>query len=79
MEASAETGESIAPEHSNDVVQDLTYVAFLKDYGPDADMTIDEPEGYDPSVFADCARNPLSGETTQTGQTLWSPEMMISY
>ena len=79
MEASAETGESIAPEHSNDVVQDLTYVAFLKDYGPDADMTIDEPEGYDPSVFADCARNPLSGETTETGQTLWSPEMMISY
>ena len=79
MEASAETGESIAPEHSNDVVQDLTYVAFLKDYGPDADMTIDEPEGYDPSVFADCARNPLSGETTETGQTLWPPEMMISY
>lgn len=79
MEASAETGESIAPEHSNDVVQDLTYVAFLKDYGPDVDMTIDEPDGYDPSDFADCARNSLSGETTQTGQTLWSPEMMISY
>ena len=79
MEASAQTGEAIAPECSNDVIQDLTYVAFLKDYGPDADMTIDEPEGYDPSVFADCASNPLSGETTETGQTLWSPEMMISY
>lgn len=79
MEASAQTGEAIAPECSNDVIQDLTYVAFLKDYGPDADMTIDEPEGYDPSVFADCATNPLSGETTETGQTLWSPEMMISY
>ncbi len=79
MEASAQTGEAIAPECSNDVIQDLTYVAFLKDYGNDADMTIDEPEGYDPSVFADCASNPLSGETTETGQTLWSPEMMISY
>lgn len=79
MEASSQTGESIAPDESNDVTQDLTAVAFLKDYGPDADMTIDCPEGYDPMLFADSARNPLSSETAETGQTIWSPEMMITY
>lgn len=79
MEASSETGESIAPQQSNDVIQDLTYVAFLKDYGPDADMTIERPEGYDPSVFAYSAINPLSTGAVETGQTLWSPQMMITY
>ena len=79
MEASSETGESIAPQQSNDVIQDLTYVAFLKDYGPDADMTIERPEGYDPAVFAYSAINPLSTGAVETGQTLWSPQMMITY
>ncbi len=79
MEASSETGESIAPQQSNDVIQDLTYVAFLKDYGSDADMTIERPEGYDPAVFAYSAINPLSTGTAETGQTLWSPQMMITY
>lgn len=79
MEASSQTGEDIAPAESNDVIQDLTYVAFLKDYGPEADMTLDMPEGYDPSMFADCAQNELSSEVSETGQTIWSPQMMITY
>ena len=79
MEASEETGESIAPSQANDVVQDMTYVAFLKDYGPDADMTIEKPEGYDPAVFRNAALNPLSDEEAETGQTIWSSQMMITY
>lgn len=79
MDSSSETGESIAPENANDVIQDMTFVAFLKDYGPDADMTIDMPEGYDPSLFADSCLNPLSDGVAETGQTVWSPEMMITY
>ena len=79
MEAAEETGESIAPDKANDVIQDLTFVAFLKDYGPDADMTIEKPQGYDPRVFRNAARNPLSDEVAETGQTIWSPEMMITY
>lgn len=79
MESSSDTGESIAPDHANDVIQDLTYVAFLKDYGPDADMTIDEPDGYDPSLFADSCINPLSDGVSETGQTVWPSEMMLSY
>ena len=78
MESSADTGESIAPAEANDVIQDLTFVAILKDYGKDADMTIEKPEGYDPSVFYNCCANPKSS-VPETGQTLWSPEMMISY
>lgn len=78
MDASSDTGESIAPSESNAIVQDLTYVAVLKDYGPDADMTLERPEGYDPSVFANCSENPLS-TVPETGQTLWSPEMMLTY
>lgn len=79
MDSRYDTEENIAPEEANDVIQDLTYVAFLKDYGSDADMTIPQPEGYDAALFANSCLNPLSDEKTETGQTLWSPQMMISY
>lgn len=78
MEASEDTGESIAPDQANDIIQDLTYVAMLKDYGPDADMTIERPEGYDPAVFYNCATGP-NNTVPETGQTIWSPDMMITY
>ena len=78
MEASSDTGESIAPAQANDIIQDLTYVAVLKDYGPDADMTVEKPEGYDPSVFYNCSSGPRN-TVMETGQALWSPDMMITY
>lgn len=78
MESSADTGESIAPKESNDVIQDLTFVAHLKDYGPDADMTIETPDGYDPTRFYNSCVNQYS-TSPDTGQTLWSPQMMITY
>lgn len=78
MEASSVTGESIAPEKSNDVIQDLTYVAVLKDYGSDADMTIEKPEGYDPTPFVNSAQNSLNTES-ETGQTIWPAKDMITY
>ena len=78
MEASSDTGESIAPSEANDVIQDLTYVALLKDYGPDADMTIEKPKGYDPAPFYNCCLNQHSTEP-DTGQALWTPQMMITY
>ena len=78
MEASSETGESIAPAEANDVIQDLTYVAVLKDYGPQADMTIKRPEGYDPAPFYNSCVNRHSTRP-ETGQTLWDPHMMITY
>jgi hypothetical protein len=51
FESRASYGDVYAPEVGNDRIQDLTYVAILKDYGTDADKTIERPDGYDPSVF----------------------------
>ncbi|MCS3801254.1 FAD-dependent oxidoreductase [Niastella sp. OAS944] len=54
MDSRHDTGEEQAPEKANDIIQDLTYVAVLKDYGKNADKTISKPAGYDQHVF-DCS------------------------
>lgn len=51
MEASAETGEDVHVSETNDIVQDITYVAILKDYGMGKDCTIAKPANYDPAEF----------------------------
>ena len=45
MESRNETGEAMAPEFANDIVQDLTWCAILKDFGKNADKTIPKPNG----------------------------------
>ena len=52
MDSRHDTGEAFAPDAANDIVQDLTYVVTLQDYGPGADKTIPRPAGYDPAAFA---------------------------
>jgi len=51
MEASAVTGEDLNVSETNDIVQDITYVAILKDYGIGEDKTIAKPQNYDPAEF----------------------------
>ncbi len=51
MESSQISGENVGVLASSDIVQDLTYVAILKDYGIGKDCTIVKPNGYDPSEF----------------------------
>jgi FAD dependent oxidoreductase len=51
MESQKFTKENVGIKESNNIVQDLTYVAILKDYGPMADCTIVKPIGYDPLEF----------------------------
>ena len=51
MEASAVTGEDVHVSETNDIVQDITYVAILKDYGKGLDKTIVMPKNYNPSEF----------------------------
>lgn len=78
MDSMDDTGEEIAPEKANDIVQDMTYVAILKDFGPDADMTIDCPEGYDADHFINSCKGPRSTGATY-GRVLWTPQEMIDY
>ncbi|OOG77264.1 FAD-dependent oxidoreductase [Algoriphagus sp. A40] len=54
MDSRAEIGEEFAPDQANDIIQDLTYVATLQDFGAGADKTITKPANYDPTEFA-CA------------------------
>lgn len=51
MEASKISGENVGVEMSNDIIQDITYTAILKDYGKGSDCTIAKPAGYDPREF----------------------------
>lgn len=76
MEASAQTGEAIAPKEGNSIVQDLTYVAILEAY--DHDRTIPCPEGYDPATYACCCINPRCIDPKEPNR-MWAPEMMLSY
>jgi hypothetical protein len=54
MEASSITGENINVPATNGIIQDLTYVAILKDYGAKADCTIVKPANYDIMEFDGC-------------------------
>ncbi|MFA5656139.1 MAG: FAD-dependent oxidoreductase [Dysgonamonadaceae bacterium] len=76
MESRYETGEDIAPEKANNIIQDLTYVATLKDYGKD--VTIAKPEGYYANHFACACRNPLCVSPKEENR-VWSAEEMINY
>ncbi|GAB3660637.1 FAD-dependent oxidoreductase [Echinicola sediminis] len=76
MDAKEVTGEEIASEKANQIIQDLTYVAILKDFGPGADKTIPRPKGYDPEQFANtCARDGKENPEKR----LWDCDRMMTY
>lgn len=62
MDARHTTGEGIAPEQANGIIQDLTFVATLKDYG--TPRPLPRPPGYDSAAFA-CACRTLCPDTTR--------------
>ena len=51
MEARSETGEPGASPVATDIIQDMTFVATLKDFGEGADKTIPQPPDYDPDKY----------------------------
>jgi hypothetical protein len=77
MDSRKESGEDIAPEIGNTIIQDLTYVVILKDFGKSADVTIPRPIGYDPSPFL-CACN-KDCEQEISNRKLWDCDEMIKY
>ena len=76
MESRHVTGEDIAPEEANGIIQDLTMVMILKDYG--RDMTIERPADYDSTLFA-CACDNAICRTPKEANRLWSKHMMMTY
>lgn len=76
MESRDDTKEDVAPEKANNIVQDITYVAVLKDYG--RDVTMPRPAGYNPNEFACACANPVC-ITPKEPDRVWSKEMMLTY
>ena len=67
MDDPAISGEKEARQ-KNDIIQDLTWAAVLKDYGKDADKTIAKPDSYDAKKYyctctdAPCEDKPWNGD-----------------
>lgn len=78
MEARDVCGEKIAPEQANDIIQDLTYVMVLQDFGDEADKTIPRPANYDPSFFY-CACKSNDCTNPKEGQKVWDCQSMLNY
>ena len=76
MESRDVTHETVAPMRTNGIVQDITYVATLKDYGKD--MTIKRPKGYNPNEFACACINTMCVNPKEP-ERMWSKEKMITY
>lgn len=74
FESRALTGEDIAPDTAVNIVQDLTMVATLKDYGHD--VTMERPEGYDPEEFAYTCVNELNTDSSRILCNHSAPYMM---
>lgn len=57
MESGTETGEDVGVTETNTIIQDLTWVAILKDFGTGVDKTIPKPANYDANEFDGCCTN----------------------
>ncbi len=51
FESEAQSGEKWAIKTALPIIQNITWIAILKDYGRAADRTISKPEGYDESLY----------------------------
>ncbi len=63
MESGEITGEKVGVHETNDIVQDLTYVAILKDYGKGANKSIPKPANYNPTEFDAACTNYYKDKT----------------
>jgi FAD dependent oxidoreductase len=75
MEDAAYSGEPMAPG-KNTIIQDLTWAAVLKDYGKNANKTIERPQGYDSSKFFKSCINQYNSDSSITP---WTAQKMLNY
>jgi len=71
------TGELAAPEKANDIIQDLTFAAVLKDYKKD--VSIPRPADYDSTLYFNCCINHLTNIKEGPRKPTWTPEKMLTY
>ena len=76
MESRNDTHEDIAPEYANNIIQDLTWVATLKDFGKD--VTIPRPASYNREDYVCCSFNDLCTEPKEPAR-MRVPAEMITY
>lgn len=77
MEANDITGEDVNVTESNNIIQDITYAAILKDYGPAADCTLVKPAHYDLMEF-DCCCNEFCSQPSKLKSNV-SAKKMLDY
>ncbi len=77
LESNALTNENVGVNASNDIVQDLTYVAILKDYGITKDCTIVRPANYNPAEF-DASCSDFYHDKTRVAPTV-DAKTMLNY
>ena len=76
MDSRFDTGEEIAPEKANNIIQDLTYVAILKTYPDASKARLEKPKNYDPTPFlCTCKGNCVETEKLK----LWDCDYMMEY
>lgn len=77
MDSKNDTGESIAPEKANDIIQDLTYVAILKEYSNSDEALIRKPLNYRADLFHCTCANKC--EKADGSDRLWGCDRMLEY
>lgn len=75
MEEAAYSKESFAPGKNN-IIQDLTWAAILKDYGNGSDKTIPRPEGYDSTMFFKSCTSVFNPDSIASP---WTAQKMLNY
>lgn len=75
MEDPIYSKELIAPGKNN-IIQDLTWVAILKDFGKGIDKTIPRPAGYDSTIFF---KSCISAFNNDSVASPWTAQKMLNY
>jgi hypothetical protein len=75
MEDAAYSKESFVPGKNN-IIQDLTWAAILKDYGKNADKTIERPQGYDSTKFFKSCTSRFNSDSIISP---WTAQKMLNY
>ncbi len=83
MESRTKTKEECAPQKGNSIIQDLTWVAVLKDYrlqlGENADRRIPKPANYDPKEFDGCCKESCYSIPEDSAAKLVDAQKMLDY